>query len=145
MSDMTWHLEFFRVSPDGTRAGGDIVTDVASSIELAIAEGRAYFSRGQRYISIPSRVAFRNTWQHLIISATLCLSYYVMVTETGQATRDEQGQKNYKFEKWNPSAGKHEMAPRLRDPQIYRNGRRRNSVKSASAKVAANTCLAQPP
>jgi hypothetical protein len=41
--------------------------------------------------------------------------------------------KIYNFEKWNPSAGKNEMAPRLRDPQIYRNGRRRNRVKSASA------------
>ncbi|MGC2221233.1 MAG: hypothetical protein WA624_02130 [Methylocella sp.] len=41
MSRMFWHLEFYRVNPDGKRTGGDIVNDASLSVELAIAQAKS--------------------------------------------------------------------------------------------------------
>jgi hypothetical protein len=41
MSSMFWLLQFYRVNPDGTRTGGDIVNDPSSSVELASAQAQS--------------------------------------------------------------------------------------------------------
>jgi hypothetical protein len=41
MSSEFWHLQFYRVSPDGMRTGGDIVNDPSSSVELATAQAKS--------------------------------------------------------------------------------------------------------
>jgi len=38
---MFWRLEFYRVEPDGTRTGGDMVNDASSSVELATAQAKS--------------------------------------------------------------------------------------------------------
>ena len=42
---MPWHFEFYRTSSDGTRLGGDKVTDGSSSIELAIAQAKSMMQK----------------------------------------------------------------------------------------------------
>jgi hypothetical protein len=38
---MFWHLEFYRINPDGTRTGGDLVNDASPSVELVIAQAKS--------------------------------------------------------------------------------------------------------
>jgi hypothetical protein len=38
---MFWCLEFYRFNPDGTRAGGDKVTDGSPSLELAMTKAKS--------------------------------------------------------------------------------------------------------
>jgi hypothetical protein len=41
MSNIIWHLQFYRTKPDGTRIGGDIVNDLSPSIDRAIDQAKS--------------------------------------------------------------------------------------------------------
>src|SRR5271166_4119141 len=41
VSTMVWHFEFYRVNSDGTRTGGDRITDTSESIDQAAAQGKS--------------------------------------------------------------------------------------------------------